>query len=163
MPPLIARIGSRALRAAGLERSGRASELREALARAEQRVVDLKKLLEHTRQEAQASKAKLHEASKHYEQQRQAERAAYQARLAKAEERSEKASARLGERDVARHEKVGELREKVIAADRSVRIGRDHLMAIEVKLDVVEGAVNVLDRRFRMVGRLLEQGAKRNL
>lgn len=163
MPPLIARIGGRALRAAGLERTGRAAELREALAHSEERVANLKKLLDQTREEARACKAKLQHASKHYEQQLQADRAAYQARLAKAEERSQKASARFEERDVARHEKLGELREKVIAADRSVRIGRDHLMAIEVKLDVVEGAVNVLDRRFRTVGRLLEDAAKRTL
>jgi hypothetical protein len=29
-------------------------------------------------------------------------------------------------------------------------VARDHLMAIEVKLDILEGAANVLDRRTRI-------------
>jgi chromosome segregation ATPase len=163
MPSLIARLGSRALRAVGLERSGKAAELREALARTEGRMVELKRIIEHTRAEAHAWKTKLHEASAHRDREREADRATYAARLEKLERRTRTASERLEQRDTARQEKLNDLREKVVAADRSVRIGRDHLMAIEVKLDVIEGAVNVLDRRFRVIGRPMEQAGKRGL
>jgi chromosome segregation ATPase len=163
MPRFITRVGNRALRAAGLERAGRTPELREALARAEQRMVELKRLVAQTHAEAQTWKTKLHEASTHHEQQRLADRATYEARVAKLEDRTRRGAERLEQRDAARQEKLNDLREKVVAADRSIRIGRDHLMAIEVKLDVVEGAVNVLDRRFRMIGRSMEQAGKRGL
>ena len=155
--------GSRVLRAAGLERSGKASDLRAALERSEHRLTDLKHLVEQTRSESQTWKAKLHEATAHHEGQRQSEREHYKERTAKLEERARKAATRLAERDAARQEKLNELREKVLAADRSVRIGRDHLMAIEVKLDVIEGAVNVLDRRFRTITGGADSLSKRGL
>jgi chromosome segregation ATPase len=163
MPRFINVWGSRVLRTAGLERSGKTAELRAALARSEQRLVELKHLVEQTRGEVQTWKSKLHEATAHYERQRQSEREQYEARTTKLEERAQRAAAKLAERDAARQEKLAELRDKVVAADRSVRIGRDHLMAIEVKLDVIEGAVNVLDRRYRTIARPADQLPKRTL
>lgn len=37
------------------------------------------------------------------------------------------------------------------AAERDLRLAREHLMLVEVKLDVLEGAASVLDRRTRAV------------
>ena len=34
-------------------------------------------------------------------------------------------------------------------AEQNVKLARGHLMAMETKLDVIEGAINVLDRRTR--------------
>jgi len=48
-----------------------------------------------------------------------------------------------------RHDDVGKLRARLADAERELTVARDHLMAIEVKLDILEGAANVLDRRTR--------------
>jgi chromosome segregation ATPase len=40
---------------------------------------------------------------------------------------------------------------RLIEAERALAIARDQLMAIEVKLDILEGAANVLDARTRTV------------
>ena len=37
-----------------------------------------------------------------------------------------------------------------LETERELMVARDHLMAIEVKLDILEGAANVLDRRTRI-------------
>jgi|SRR5688500_17883882 hypothetical protein len=42
------------------------------------------------------------------------------------------------------------LRERLAAAERELTIAREHLMAVEVKLDILEGAANVLDQRTRV-------------
>ena len=41
------------------------------------------------------------------------------------------------------------LRTRLIEAERELMVAREHLMAIEVKLDILEGAANVLDVRTR--------------
>jgi hypothetical protein len=46
------------------------------------------------------------------------------------------------------------LREQLAATQKELMLAREHLMAIEVKLDILEGAANVLDARTRAtVGR----------
>ena len=42
------------------------------------------------------------------------------------------------------------LAERVAAADRDLILARENLMAVEVKLDILEGAAQVLDRRTRV-------------
>ena len=142
-------VGRRVLSAAGLERAGASAQLRSALAHAEERVIELKRLLAQTRNESQAWKAKMQAGTSHLSEQRKAEEERYRTRVAKLEERARKELAKAEARDAARQEKLNTLRDKLVEAERSVRIGRDHLMAIEVKLDVIEGAINVLDRRYR--------------
>jgi hypothetical protein len=41
------------------------------------------------------------------------------------------------------------LRDQLAATQRELMLAREHLMAIEVKLDILEGAANVLDARTR--------------
>jgi hypothetical protein len=48
-----------------------------------------------------------------------------------------------------RREDVDKLRTRLADAERELAVARDHLMAIEVKLDILEGAANVLDKRTR--------------
>jgi len=45
---------------------------------------------------------------------------------------------------------VEKLRERLIVAERELTVAREHLMAVEVKLDILEGAANVLDARTRL-------------
>ena len=49
----------------------------------------------------------------------------------------------------ARREEMNNLRARLAAAERELVVAREHLMAIEVKLDILEGAANVLDARTR--------------
>jgi len=42
-----------------------------------------------------------------------------------------------------------QLRERLETTERELAAAREHLMAIEVKLDILEGAANVLDVRTR--------------
>lgn len=51
-----------------------------------------------------------------------------------------------------RQDHVKKLRVSLAEAERELMVARDHLMAIEVKLDILEGAANVLDRRMRDAG-----------
>lgn len=48
-----------------------------------------------------------------------------------------------------RHDDIKKLRERLAHTERELMVARDHLMAIEVKLDILEGAANVLDKRTR--------------
>ena len=48
------------------------------------------------------------------------------------------------------HDNVKMLRDRLAETERELMVARDHLMAIEVKLDILEGAANVLDRRTRI-------------
>jgi hypothetical protein len=45
---------------------------------------------------------------------------------------------------------VARLREQLAATERELMLAREHLMSIEVKLDILEGAANVLDARTRV-------------
>jgi phage shock protein A len=51
------------------------------------------------------------------------------------------------------------LREQLASNQRELMLAREHLMAIEVKLDILEGAANVLDARTRIA---ISQSAKTN-
>jgi len=48
-----------------------------------------------------------------------------------------------------RREEIQSLRTRLAEAERELMVAREHLMAIEVKLDILEGAANVLDVRTR--------------
>lgn len=48
-----------------------------------------------------------------------------------------------------RRDEIDKLRTRLADAERELTVARDHLMAIEVKLDILEGAANVLDKRTR--------------
>jgi chromosome segregation ATPase len=55
------------------------------------------------------------------------------------------------ERDVARARQLEELRTRLETAQHELAGAREHLALVEVKLDIVEGAANVLDARIRAV------------
>jgi chromosome segregation ATPase len=44
---------------------------------------------------------------------------------------------------------LAELQKRLVDSERELAIAREQLMAIEVKLDILEGAANVLDSRTR--------------
>lgn len=48
-----------------------------------------------------------------------------------------------------RDAEIDKLRERLATAERELAVAREHLMAVEVKLDILEGAANVLDARTR--------------
>lgn len=52
---------------------------------------------------------------------------------------------RLRQRETEFHE----VREQLTETERALAIAREQLMAVEVKLDILEGAANVLDARTR--------------
>ena len=53
------------------------------------------------------------------------------------------------ERDGAHVAKLAEVRERMRRAERAAALSQEHLIATEAKLDVVEAALGVLDRRTR--------------
>lgn len=55
------------------------------------------------------------------------------------------------EKQKQRREDIQKLRLRLADAERELVVAREHLMAIEVKLDILEGAANVLDSRTRAV------------
>jgi chromosome segregation ATPase len=146
----------RVLRRAGFVSAARTRELAEARVRAEEHARELKRALEKARADAQELKDRGRERAEKAQQERAELEAKYQARLAKAEQRAEQEAARLRDRDGERAARVEDLRHKIADvqqkmawAEKSTQLGREHLMAIEVKLDIVEGAIKVLDQRTR--------------
>lgn len=64
-------------------------------------------------------------------------------------ERSQVVVEKLQLRDAA----VAEMSERLAQAERELAAVREYLMAVEVKLDILEGAANVLDVRTRTANR----------
>jgi chromosome segregation ATPase len=52
---------------------------------------------------------------------------------------------------VKRSADLDSLQNRLTEAERELTVAREHLMAVEVKLDILEGAANVLDVRTRAV------------
>lgn len=75
-----------------------------------------------------------------------AERSA--AQTARAETSAEEWKAR----GLALKEQLRSLRERLDSANHATTLAREHLMATEVKLDLIEAAVQVLDTRTRQTG-----------
>jgi chromosome segregation ATPase len=131
----------------GLTSSAHARALSQRAEAADRRAGELKEALAGARAEAARWKTKAAELGE---------------RLAKLDDAAERLP-RL-ERDLqqwkTRDEKhvaqLGEVRERMERAERAVALSREHLMATETKLDIIEAAVNVLDARTR---RALEASA----
>jgi len=88
---------------------------------------------------------------------------AWKGRAAKAESRAQELEARLRDQVKsaeklqhamdkwrARQDHVQQLRTQLASTEQELMVARDQLMAIEVKLDILEGAANVLDSRTRL-------------
>jgi hypothetical protein len=92
--------------------------------------------VEKARIDARESKARADELA---EKAGRADRLA--AQLAKAERRAERADRYRAE--------LLEARERIERAEKAIALSREHLMATETKLDLVEAAIAALDRRTR--------------
>jgi len=135
----------------------RASRMRiasEQLGKCHARVAELKASLEKARAASQEWKAKAHDADQRVAQQAKLiER--IQAQAARAAEQQARELAQLRTRISGLTEKrardVADLRAHLATAERDLAMARDHLMTIDVKLDILEGAANVLDNRTRAI------------
>ena len=133
-----------ARRHALLERQLKEAETRAKKAESETKKV--RQLLEEVRAESRAWKTRADDTGKQLkalatEAQRQRERAE---KYKDAIDRSSQ-SAKAGSVDVET------LLKRLDEAERELAVAREHLMAVEVKLDILEGAANVLDTRTRLV------------
>ena len=128
------------LGAVGLATAGRARMLTKRVETSDQRVAELKRAVADAREEAARWKDKA---------------SALSARVAKAEQAAERLP--KTERELqqwkARDEKhvaqLAEVRERMIRAERAAALSQEHLTATETKLDIIEAAIGVLDRRTR--------------
>ena len=160
-PGLVPRLARRV----GLVPAGRIGELSDALTRAEQRSSELKRELDAAKEEARTLKGKVRELRERLEQARQiqpntdvtvsaanaanAANAAHAEQVAKLNQKAERELQRLRERESEQAGKLDDALKRMHSANHTVRLGREHLMMIEVKLDIVEGAIKVLDQRTR--------------
>lgn len=147
-PALLARL----LQRTGYVPAARVRELSAALEGAEQRSADIKRALDEARQTCEQLKIKLREYAERTERaQRERSEAAskYEERVARLDQKTARELERIREHDVARSARIDDVRQRVGRAEKASQLGREHLMAIEVKLDLVENAINVLDQRTR--------------
>jgi hypothetical protein len=140
---------ARVLKKAGYVPDARVRELSDALARVRREGAELTKKLDEARAEARAAKEKARERGQQQQDDREQLKKMHEERVAKVERNTAREIDRLRRHDASRHEKIEDIRGRVTAAEQSLRLGREHLMAIEVKLDIIEGAITVLDQRTR--------------
>ena len=137
------------VRSVGFVRASRLAAAIEQQERAESRARKLEQQLEVIRAESKGWKGKADQA---HEAMREAQAAAAEARkqLQRAEKLRADAETRA-ERNAQRALDVDGLQKRLSESERALAIAREQLMAIEVKLDILEGAANVLDARTRTV------------
>ena len=128
------------LGAVGLASAGQARTLLKRVDAADQRTTELKRAVADAREETARWKAKAGELT---ERVGKAEQAAE--RLPKVERELQQVKAR-DDKHVAQ---LAEVRERMLRAERAAALSQEHLTATEAKLDVVEAAIGVLDRRTR--------------
>jgi predicted nucleic acid-binding Zn-ribbon protein len=124
----------------GLTTAGRAQTMAKRLETADQRGAELKRAVAEAREDAARWKARAGELT---------------ARAAKAEQaaerlpKAERELQRWRTRDEKHTAQLAEVRERMIRAERAAELSQEHLTATEAKLDVIEAAIGVLDRRTR--------------
>ena len=128
------------LGAVGLASAGQARTLSTRVETAERRAGELKRAVEDAREDASRWKAKAGELTGRVAQ---AEQAAE--RLPKVERELQQVRAR-DDKHVAQ---LAEVRERMLRAEHAAALSQGHLTATEAKLDVIEAALGVLDRRTR--------------
>ena len=107
---------------------------------AQQRADELKRAIADSRTESARWKAKANELTTKLSD---AEQAAE--RLPKVERQLQQWKAR----DEMHAAKLADVRERMRRAERAAALSQEHLIATEAKLDVIEAALGVLDRRTR--------------
>lgn len=139
----------RLLGVVGLVTAGRYRTLDAKLRDVESRAKKLATLVEDARAEAKEWRAKALEASK--QSKSMTKQASHQsARIEKLAVECGRLRAELTRARTTQQE-LEALSARLVDAERDLDGSREHLMAIEVKLDILEGAANVLDTRTRMV------------
>ena len=128
------------LGAVGLASAGQARTLVKRAEAADQRATELKQAVADGRAEVARWKAKVNELTTRLSE---AEHAAE--RLPKIERQLQQWKAR-DEMHVA---KLAEIRDRMRQAERAAALSQEHLIATETKLDIIDAALNVLDRRTR--------------
>ena len=139
----------RALRAVGLVRLVKYTAAVEQQQKAELRARKLAQQVEEVRADSRGWKAKAEEA---HDQLKKAQ--ATVAESAKRAERAEKLRVQAEHRLALDEKRKGDLvalETQLEESARELALAREELMAIEVKLDILEGAANVLDGRTRTV------------
>jgi len=131
---------ARILGVAGLASGGHLDSVTARADKAEARLAELKTALASAREELDRLKEKSADQAR-----RLIKADAAAGRAAKAERELEQVRAR-DEKHLAQ---LSEMRERVERAERAVALSREHLMATETKLDIIEGAISVLDSRTR--------------
>ena len=137
----------------------------------ESRTQRLSEELTRVRAEVSAWRSKTEEAAKtlkhsRNEAERDAER--FKKLRLEVEKKSAEAKEKAGQADARRIAQIAqeerrvamleELQRRLVTAERELTIARENLMAVEVKLDILEGAANVLDARSRDA--LMRRGAE---
>jgi chromosome segregation ATPase len=132
------------LSAFGLASASRLASMAERLRKSESRVESLSRKLEEAQADIRTWRSKAEEAQKRVKD--------AESETAREAQRFEKAKADI-EKQATRDKKktidVDALDVRLDGAERDLAVSRDHLMAIEVKLDILEGAATVLDGRTR--------------
>ena len=126
----------------------------------ERRIAELRAAREASRNDAKAWKGKVDEIAKalrqseHDKRREVSEVAKLRAQVEKERKRIHDHAERDRRGDAMQKEHVAELRalnERLGVTQRELAVARESLMAVEVKLDILEGAANVLDVRTRDV------------
>ena len=146
---------TRILNVLGLVRAASVAALEGRLRKSEARAAKLAKTLEKARTEAHESKGRAGDAERRAREQER--------EVARQAERVEKVRADLTAQLTNAHARVDELlalRERFGETQRDLLAVRDHLMAVETKLDILEAAANVLDGRTRTVAARSKTGTR---
>ena len=136
----------RLLQALGVVSASRYGAVAERLRKSEARVESLSKKLEEAAADSRTIRAKLEEAHRRLRE-TESEAARETQRLQKLKAEADRELARQKKKTVD----IPALQDRLDELERELTVARGHLMAIEVKLDILEGAANVLDGRTRTV------------
>jgi chromosome segregation ATPase len=132
------------LQALGLVPSARLAAANERLRKLESKVETLSEKLSDARTDARTWQVKAEEARQRAKE--------IESEARRELQRAEKVRAEI-EKEAAREKKrsidVPALEHRLDGAEQNLAVARDQLMAIEVKLDILEGAATVLDGRTR--------------
>ena len=139
------------LGAVGLSTAGQLRQLAAEARNASRRATELDARVAALRDDVETWKRRYEESTNAAAESKQAAAAAT-AKANRAAAEAERSAASVQEaktRAEALAKQVRDLRERLDRANHAASTAREHLMAIEVKLDVVEAAIQVLDTRTR--------------
>jgi chromosome segregation ATPase len=139
------------LGAVGLATAGQLGQLTAEARNASRRATELEARVAALRDDVETWKRRYEESTRAAAESKQAAAAATK-KAERAAADTERGAARVEEakaRADALAAQVRDLRDRLDRANHAASTAREHLMAIEVKLDVVEAAIQVLDTRTR--------------